>query len=343
MAVTAQLVPGYTFAEGEVITVDKLNLLGNPTSSLAGGLGSLSLADGSVTTSKLASPVLTADSNGWPKMADGYVTQALLADGAVGTDQLADGAVTLAKLSIGTLPPAVVGSASNLVARTSAASPLTSVTVTADQVVLQNAEAGAYLAQAVNVSAVITAPAGAGGLDLGPTSEGANTWYYIHLISDGVSALAAMLSASATAPTLPSGYTFWAMVGAVFNNVLSDFSPFWQAGREVYQPGVSVFSTPTAATTPKTLQALSLALFVPPNAKRVRGTIGNNTTQICVVSGDGLYTGAVWPNPQGNDGWPMTENPGAGSFEVPIVTSQVIYWGAAGTQLWTIFITGWSF
>ena len=129
MAVTAQLVPGYTFAEGEIITSDKLNLLGNPTINLAGSLGALAIADGSVTTSKLASPVLTADSNGWPKMAAGYVTSALISAGAVETANLADGAVTLAKLNVGTIPPPVSGLCRNLQAAPSVGAPLTAVTM----------------------------------------------------------------------------------------------------------------------------------------------------------------------------------------------------------------------
>ena len=56
------------------------------------------LADGSVTTAKLANGVLSADAAGRAKVADGFTTTAKLADGSVTTAKLADGSVTLAKL-----------------------------------------------------------------------------------------------------------------------------------------------------------------------------------------------------------------------------------------------------
>jgi hypothetical protein len=80
---------------------------------------------------------------------------------------------------------------------------------------------------------------GVNGLDTG--AEAGNTWYYIYLIWNPTTALVnGLLSASATAPTLPSGYTKKRLIGAVRNNASSNFLPFRQAGRDVYTIGNAV-------------------------------------------------------------------------------------------------------
>ena len=76
-------------------------------------------------------------------------------------------------------------------------------------------------ATADGVLTVDITSSGANGLDTG--SESSNTWYYVWLIaksSDGT--LAGLLSTSATAPTLPSGYDKQRCVGVVRNNASSN-------------------------------------------------------------------------------------------------------------------------
>lgn len=77
------------------------------------------------------------------------------------------------------------------------------------------------------LTANITA-SGANGLDAG--SEAADTWYAVHVIGDegGVQPTASLLSTSATAPTLPAGYTVFRRVGWARNNGLSNFLRFTQ-------------------------------------------------------------------------------------------------------------------
>ena len=121
-------------------------------------------------------------------------------------------------------PGGVLGSYKNLkIVRTS----VTQVTVTADELILEDTDNVKAAVRAVSQVAAITT-SGAGGLDTG--AEG-NVWYYIWIIrksSDGT--VAALLSASATAPTMPSGYDQKAVVGAV-KNTAGDFENFWQTGR----------------------------------------------------------------------------------------------------------------
>jgi len=78
-------------------------------------------------------------------------------------------------------------------------------------------------------TAAITS-SGAGGLDTG--SEASDTWYAVHIIGDtnGVNAPAAMLSLSATSPTMPSGYDVFRRVGWTYNQADSNFRALKQTG-----------------------------------------------------------------------------------------------------------------
>lgn len=77
------------------------------------------------------------------------------------------------------------------------------------------------------LTAAITS-SGAGGLDTG--TEASNTWYAVHVIGDtaGLNAPAALLSLSATGPTLPAGYDVFRRLGWVRNDPSSNFLEFIQ-------------------------------------------------------------------------------------------------------------------
>lgn len=76
---------------------------------------------------------------------------------------------------------------------------------------------------------------GAGGLDTG--AEAANTQYYIWLIGKGDGTINGVFSTSTTAPTLPSGYTYYARVGSVRNDDGGSGTDL----REIYQQGNRAF------------------------------------------------------------------------------------------------------
>ena len=86
---------------------------------------------------------------------------------------------------------------------------------------------GEDIAWAGTLTADITA-SGANGLDTG--AEASNTWYAVHVIAGGGNAVAALLSLSAAAPTLPGTYTVFRRVGWVRNDGSSDFLGFRQTG-----------------------------------------------------------------------------------------------------------------
>lgn len=168
----------------------------------------------------------------------------------------------------------------NLVAQNNAVTPTVAVDVAADEVLLKDDIGLPFLATAVAVTANI-GTAGVNGLDTGVLAAG--TWYYIWVIYNPTTAtLAALLSISATAPTMPADYTFKALVGSVHAGIqagsTTDFMPFYQQDKDVFiidtvlftaKTGVAVW-TPIAGADLTAMQAL-----IPPNAKQVSGSAGN--------------------------------------------------------------------
>ena len=133
------------------------------------------------------------------------------------------------------------------------------VFVDADYLTLFDSSNLAYIASSVDLTATITT-SGVNGLDTG--SEASSTWYHIWVIYNGTT-VASLLSASSTAPTMPSGYTYKKYVGAVYNGSDNNFDDFMQNGNSVDVPVVQVASGITTTTT------IDLSAFVPPTARRI--------------------------------------------------------------------------
>ncbi len=133
------------------------------------------------------------------------------------------------------------------------------------------------------LSAVITA-AGAGGLDTG--AEAASTWYAVHVIGDTsrVNATAALLSLSATAPTLPAGYDVFRRLGWVRNDAGSNFIDFIQFGEGQrrlikYVDAVSNRQVLTAGAA-TVVTAIALAALVPTTSQEAYIHAFQNGTQV---------------------------------------------------------------
>lgn len=158
---------------------------------------------------------------------------------------------------------------------TNGGTPYTQIAVTADQVVLFNASNLAYLA--VSPSIIIsTGTSGANGLDTGPVAN--STWYSVWLIYNGTS-VSGLLSASATTPTMPSGYTHKARLGWIRTNASGNLYRTLQYGRKVqYIVDGTILTAPvTMATgTATAWTAVAVASFVPSTAMAIRvGIVGN--------------------------------------------------------------------
>src|SRR6185503_13235436 len=71
---------------------------------------------------------------------------------------------------------------------------------------------------------------GAGGLDTGAALS--STWYFIWLISNG-SVVEGMFSLSSTTPTMPAGYTYKGLLGAIYRDSSNNFIGIYQTARSV--------------------------------------------------------------------------------------------------------------
>lgn len=225
----------------------------------------------------------------------------------------------------------------NLVIKNHAVNPNYQLSITADEVMLSDG-ASSQLISALTETLDITV-AGVNGLDTG--AEAASTWYHIWAIAKADGTKKTLASLSATAPTMPSGYTFKAYLGAVFNKSSSDFISMRQKNRRVYRENIKVLSSGTAAT----WESVSLANAIPITADSISGYN---------EAGLGLHLG-IHLSPEGSDvgmsffigistgqhliGFPFSD--------LPLATSQVIFyklyalWGAS--QPASINVNGWGY
>lgn len=104
------------------------------------------------------------------------------------------------------------------------------VVISAEQLVLDAVGgSGSLLAKNVAVTAVASA-SGINGLDTGALA--ASTWYSVWVISNGTT-IASLLSLSATAPTMPAGYTYRRRVGCVYITSSNLVNAFKQVGDQI--------------------------------------------------------------------------------------------------------------
>lgn len=164
------------------------------------------------------------------------------------------------------------------------------LTATADAVTVETTTGEAYRAQSVSVTCNITT-SGANGLDTG--AEASSTWYSIWLIyNPTTNTQAGLLSLSATAPTMPSGYTFKARLGWVRNNGSSNFINFVQYGRQV-QLVMDGTALPIIAAGGFTASLVAYATtnFIPSTAFVFRGIVHAAADDIAVAPNSGYSVG----------------------------------------------------
>jgi hypothetical protein len=145
--------------------------------------------------------------------------------------------------------------------------------VTVTEAILKNASGRAIVAQITSTVTIDPTSTGAAGLDTGSPSS--NTWYYLWLISNGITH-SAMLSLSGTAPTMPAGYSYRARVGAARYKTSS-----WLVMRQdddVVAIGQSILDGAAGVTS---LTTLDCAAGLPPIAREVWGIFGLTTAAAC--------------------------------------------------------------
>ncbi len=208
-----------------------------------------------------------------------------------------------------------LGSYSNLLIQYATAN---TVTVTVDTITLADSNNSGKVANAVSVTPDISAAVGANGPDASGL-DSVSAWRSIWVISNGTTT-AGLLSASQTAPTMPSGYTYKRRVGWVRNDASSNFITSIQRGGWV-QKGTSSTNILSAGTA-TTATNIDVSAYIPPTASLYHAYLqGNAGTCYLTYAGQGPQV-AVVKAPESAMGW------------VPCSTTQNIkYWVESGGNL----------
>jgi hypothetical protein len=157
------------------------------------------------------------------------------------------------------------GTGKNIAARTNSGTPNTKLDITADEILLTNSTGQAL--RATTVSGTIDfGTVGANGLDA--STQAVSTWYYGYVIAKEDGTVAVLGSTSATAPTMPTGYTFKALVTAARSNGSTQFVKYRQFGNKVYYEARQSAVSSGTATTETTITTTSL---IPPIAEAIFG------------------------------------------------------------------------
>ena len=172
------------------------------------------------------------------------------------------------------------------------------VTVSADEVSMANTANFYITSRAVSLS-INSATSGSNGLDTGTIA--ASTWYSVWVISNGATT-AGLLSTSATAPTMPSGYTFKARVGWIRTDGTGNKYPlsFKQYGRQiqyVVAAGSNVTGVPillsgsTGDPTTPTWTAVGVSTVVPSTAAQISLGLNGLAAVSAIVAPNNSYGG----------------------------------------------------
>lgn len=259
--------------------------------------------------------------------------------------EVPDLSASLAQKSVG-------GVSSGLKITTTGLSAVVTVTATAISAITDAFEA--VILAPVSVSPSLAA-SGANGLDTGTST--ASTWYYVWVIWNGTTT-AGLLSLSSTAPTMPAGYTHKALVGAILTDATGNKFPlsFKQNGNLAsykVATGSNLTGYPVCASgvagspTVPTYVSVSLANFIPPNARAVIFMLAHiqaDQNLNAIVSSTN-QTGALHSitNPPE---WAFTNSNTGGTSSYPIriqlETPQQLYW-ANNSGNSKLRIIGWEF
>lgn len=227
------------------------------------------------------------------------------------------------------------------------------VTVTANALSLTNSSGLVVNLRSISLTATSGAiTGGAGGLDMG--SWAYSTWYNLFVIYNPTTSTSALLwSLSATAPTLPSGYTYFARIGA---NKTQSATNYWFLGATQYDKklqlkpaaGSNVTSFPQVAYgTSSGAAAISISAYLPPTASHIQvlvGFAGGSSAAAYLFLASSLYGATLGNNAyvyqitQGTSGLGAFANESSQSFALE---STSIYWNS-NCSTSSIRITGWE-
>ncbi|MBM5648256.1 phage tail protein [Burkholderia pseudomallei] len=226
-----------------------------------------------------------------------------------------------------------------------------SATFTADEIVVETALGGGFYRLASFSKTINLATTGAGGMDTGSAPvSGYVALYAIYNPTTGASALLARNATSAVqgsvygGANMPTGYTASALVSVWPTNGSGQFITGVQVDRVISIPFVTVLTSSTTQASPT---ALSISSAVPPNARRVSGTISVSSTSSTPNSSLSVYAASTSVGIQGlNNSVSASGGISTNYKDLPITVSQTLYYTAtssAGTPTFTISVASYDF
>jgi hypothetical protein len=196
------------------------------------------------------------------------------------------------------------------------------VHVTADEMMLQDGAGVSRRVAPVDVTIDVNA-SGTNGLDTGTKSP--NTWYHIWVIADSGGGAHGLLSASASNPTMPGGYSLKAYVGAIYNNSSDFFNLYLQNDKLVWAEKTSATGRTLFPTTPT---SIDLSASVPSTAISVIVDVSGYTT----IGGHFISNVSVGPTSNGpwQNGSMMVAPQTAGGIDhVQLITQNEVFLDSA--------------
>ena len=262
-------------------------------------------------------------------LGNGISTVQTVAPGTIGNGLVSTGA-TWAASPRGGIPP---GLSSGLKIQ---ATSNTAVTVTATQIAI-GSTTGTYTPNTISLT-LSTSTTGANALDTGTVA--ASTWYAVWAIYNETT-VAGLLSLSATAPTMPSGYTHKGRIGWVRTDGSSNLLRTIQYGtRAQYITPAAGYPLMASGSTSSAWTAISTANYAPSTAAGI--VVG-------LQRGSTLATTAVHPN----NAIPTAGNLATlwlgsnGNFDAPtnmqgllLLETTSIYW-LSNAALTYVYAQGW--
>lgn len=179
----------------------------------------------------------------------------------------------------------------NLKIVNNSSNPNTQIDITATEAVLTNSTGQGTWHGSISLT-INTSGTGANGLDTG--SLASNTWYHLYLISNGTT-VAGLASTSATAPTMPSGYTYKKLIGSFRTNGSTQFFRMLQRGAEMQYTVITgsttanlpiVFSSTIGNVNTPTYGSISLASYIPSDQVYVHILQGGAVTTLVGPNGN---------------------------------------------------------
>lgn len=271
--------------------------------------------------------------------------------GYVYTDGSGNWYTSVANNNLPMQSPQSSGSFSKLVITNNAGTPNTKIDVSADVIVLSKPGSQVRLSSPSftidgSLSGVVN------GLDTGILQ--ASTWYYVYAIAGvsltGTVSSGGLISTSATAPSLPSGYTYSKRIGAFRTDASIHFYRVIQRGnRSQYIVGTNpsaalVMAAGTAGTYSATAPvwvAVPIGTFVPPTSISIRfwllGVRGGGAASNMIAAPNNSYAGPS--NASGNA--PPAWSLGGMMICDFILESTNIYWASSAAG-GAVLCQGWE-